>query len=1530
MSAKNMVTKLLHTSVFALVVALSGNVQAAELSITDNPLFLSGTVPPLNLLVMGRDHKLYYEAYNDASDLDNDGVLDTKYRGYILKSPAPAAGSNDSLYKIDYYGYFDSYKCYNYVGGLFDPVSTTTTKTCSGYWSGDYLNYLTTSRIDALRKVLYGGDRSTDTASDTVLERSYIPQDAHSWGKEYTNVATDGFNISQYTPFAIPTAGQRYLFANTTPRSNVANGSGVYALLPLLRKTTVADTVRIWNWVSKEVPVAHVASGSIDGVAGTPVVTDYTVRVKVCKAGLEETNCQRYPGSGTPTFKPTGLLQSYGEGASPRMFFGLMTGSYRKNTSGGVLREPMGSLTNMFSAGNAATDEISPITGIFSGVNGIITTFNRLHTTGFGTTFSYTCGLASATTVITEGQCQMWGNPIAEIMYEGERYLAGKAKSPAFDIAGDIGEENQLPGGGLPLVATWTDPYASQPQCAKPFQTVISDINPSYDTDQLPGAVAAFTAGTQPPNDLSPVLNVGTLADTIWTNEFGGPRTVFIGQNATINNGAPTAKTVTSFRNIRGLAPEEPTKRGGYYSASVAYHGHINDIGTDAGSQKITTFAVALASPLPRISIPVGSGTVTLVPFAKSVANGAPAPPVVAGNIDQRSGSFQPTNQIVDFYVDTITPTSGTFRVNFEDVEQGADHDMDAIATYTYNVVGSQVQITVASPYAAGGITQHMGYIISGTTHDGIYLEIRDQITGNAYATDPDYFLDTPPGFNPAVSGDPPAPATTLGWADATILAALPFNHTRTFDVGTAAGAILLKDPLWYAAKWGSFKNDANNSNANNLPDVAAEWDENGDGTPDNYFLVTNALTLGEKLDAAFREILDDVGSASSASVNTGSISSETRVYQAKFNSADWTGQLLSFQVLPDNPVTTTVNEAGTLSAPEWDAGLEVPAHGSRVIITTNTDSGANVAAPFRWASIGANRQAQLKLSSTDTRGAARLDYLRGDTANEQDNAGLFRNRSEAAPPDATTTLILGDIVSSSPIYVGRPAFNYSDTLESAAYSTFVSSNANRTKMVYVGANDGMLHGFDATTGAERLGFIPGGVFGNLLELTKPNYTHRFFVDGTPTVGDAFYGGNWHTVLLGSLNKGGKSIFALDITNPSGYAEASASSVFRWEFTDADLGYTYSRPAIVRMHNGKWAAVFGNGYNSTGATGNAFLYIVDIETGSIIKKISTGAGAVGTPNGLATPAAVDTNGDSIVDYVYAGDLLGNLWKFNVRDSNTANWDVAYINGGVKTPLFVATDGTLRQPITSKPEVGRGPKGVGMVVLFGTGKFLEQIDKDPTQTQSFYGVLDANTGTLTDTVSDRSALQQQTILVEQTFTFGSVTVPLRVTSQNAINAVQRGWFMDFLSPTAPFFRKEMQVSNSVLRNGRVIFTTLIPDSDPCSSGGTSWLMEMDALSGARLNESPFDNNRDGVFTTGDYVTIMIGGVPTLVPVSGMQSEVGIAQGPGILFDPGTSGGPAREYKYLSGSTSNASGSNLQRIVENPGPNATGRQSWRQIK
>ena len=729
------------------------------------------------------------------------------------------------------------------------------------------------------------------------------------------------------------------------------------------------------------------------------------------------------------------------------------------------------------------------------------------------------------------------------------------------------------------------------------------------------------------------------------------------------------------------------------------------------------------------------------------------------------------------------------------------------------------------------------------------------------------------------------------------------------------------KNMLWLAGKYGGFVD----ANGDGIPQTS-EWDADGDGIPDNYVLATQPQSLIAGLNKAFAFIDQRTSSASSASVNSGSISSDSRVYQARFNSANWTGELLSYQV----------NSDGSLTDPDdpgnWEAGKKIPASGLRQIITTNSNGAA---VPFAWSNLDSTRRGQLHANTTVAQD--KLNYLRGDASKEEANRGAFRDRASK----------LGDIVNSVPVFVGRPLFTHPDTLESQPYSTFRTTQKNRTGVVYVGANDGMLHAFNAADGTELFAYIPGPVFPKLTchtcgagmesrDLTSPSYikTHQFFVDGLPTMGDVFFNNAWHTVLVGGLNQGGQGMYALDITTPANFTEANAASLVLWEFTDtndADLGYTFTQPSIVRLHNGQWAAVFGNGYNNSqpdgraSTTGYAVLYIVNMQTGSVIRKISTQAGLVLTPNGLATPAVVDLDGDAMADYVFAGDLLGNMWKFDIRDTNPANWRVAYTDGsGKSAPLYVAKDSaTNRQPITDRPEVGRGPGGVEMLVLFGTGKYLEPPDKlrpTPALVQSFYGIIDTNTGIASnDIVSGRSTLQQQTIDVETTVTIDNKQYNVRVTSKHKGSNVD-GWYIDLVSPTQGY-QAEKQVSRPLLRNGRIIFTTLIPDSDPCNFGGTSWLMELDALTGSRLEQSPFDLMPDNQFSDEDMVTVTVDGTPVTVPVSGLQSTVGITPMPGVMVDPER---PV-EYKYTPGTSGE-----IAVIVENPGTDSAGRKAWRQLQ
>ncbi len=348
------------------------------------------------------------------------------------------------------------------------------------------------------------------------------------------------------------------------------------------------------------------------------------------------------------------------------------------------------------------------------------------------------------------------------------------------------------------------------------------------------------------------------------------------------------------------------------------------------------------------------------------------------------------------------------------------------------------------------------------------------------------------------------------------------------------------------------------------------------------------------------------------------------------------------------------------------------------------------------------------------------------------------------------------------------------------------------------------------------------------------------------------------------------------------------------------------------------------------------VYIVDLETGALIKKIDTGVGMSqdptntakapkNRPNGFATLAPVDVDGDNKIDYIYGGDLFGNLWRIRLTSSGeTLSTTLTKI---FKACASNTCSTSNAQPITTRPSVIRHPSGSGNVIFFGTGKFIETIDKVAKNggLQSFYGIWDKNPSISDNTaLVSRSSLQQQKILVEKNFEFTTkegdkTSYPLRVTSETAPNwTSQKGWYIDLQDPGNAQVTGERQVTNSVVRNGRVIFTTLIPTEDPCRAGGESWLMELSAATGSRLDMTPFDLNKDDRFTSADYVEIVVDNKKIMVPVSGRKLEGGAAATPSVTGAEGQ-----REFKYIS------TAGGLEVVKENPGTTDTDRQSWRQL-
>lgn len=1574
----------------ALSITICTNAKPAALNISDSPLYIGANIPPLVMMNISKDQQLYKKAYNDYSDIDGDGTIETTYN-----------------HAINYYGYFDSTKCYNYStsNNRFEPIAVSSTKYCDGVsggrWSGNFLNWVAMSRMDAVRKLLYGGMRSTDSSTGTVLERAYLPTDAHSWVKYY-----NGSDISKLTPYnpattsptgtisgangsyaaatvtlgtgtkqfisgsasvclgdqlkvyltstpasymlgyvsTIRTGGTNYSTGNTQNCATsfeitvdasgggvVGSGSGTAWTFENLSQTGIsfcnttigADTgANKLSHTNTNTPLIRVALGnfslwtanerwqcywkeesrstsgtaafggarsngnvySLSGVTASafePVRAthgqtpyDFVARVQACVSTLlGAEKCKEYPGG---NFKPIGLLQVYGD--TGLLKFGLMTGTYVKNISGGVLRKNIRDFSDEVNTTTDGTFKATPATG------GIVNTLNKMRIFGYdysdGTYLDATGDNCTfQLTNITEGSCTSWGNPMSEIYYESLRYLAGKTVTTAYN-ADDTGKIAGL------TTATWSDPLSSSNYCAA---LNVLNFNASVSTNDYDLAATTLgDLGKAGESVSSWADKIGVVAASPNTSDNINGNSYFIGRSGAGTNELCDSKTVTGLGSIAGICPEGPTLLGSYLMPGLAYLAHTNKIRTDITvpttdykSLKVTTYGISLATNVPQIVVPVPGSTTGQKVIIQP-----------AYRLDTGTGFGG--GALVDLKLvsqsSTSTTATGRVYITWEDSEQGGDYDQDmwGVLTYTLNTATNSIAVTTNSIAASTANGQGFGYVITGTTKDGPHFH--SGILGFNY-TDP-----------LGVTG-----CTNCNVGDA------PTTVTYTLGASTAAN---LQDPLWYTAKWGGFKELRNTDGTlqtnGDKPYTTAQWDIKtttgtigADGTPDNYFLVSNANGLESALDKTFTAILA-TSSAASVATNSSSLKTGSKVYQARFNSNDWSGQLLAL------PISLTGVVADS-SAADWDAGqvINTQSATSRVILAYNPTLATPDGIAFRWSNLSTAQQTTL--NGGDSRGSQRLDYLRGDATNEGGGSTDFRKRS---------TSKLGDIVDSNPSYVAAiPSAGYFDS----AYSTFRAGfvTTPRAAMLYTGANDGMLHGFDAATGQEKIAYIPNKVFANLPLLTSQGYGttigHKYFVDGSPTVEDAQISGTWKTVLVGGLGKGGQGYYALDVTNPTNFTEANAASLVLWEFTDAhdrDLGYSFSVPVIKKMANGKWAAIFGNGYNNSEADGNASttgraaLFIVFLQegvdgtwtSGTDYIKIVTSVGSTGTPNGLATPATLDTQGDDVVDYIYAGDLQGNMWKFDVTNTTPSSWAIAFSG----TPLYTAQDASNNpQPITSKPEIALHPNG-GYLIAFGTGKYLGTTDTTgPHSAQTLYGIWD-NAAAVS---GNRTNLQQQTVL-------GFVTVgtdQYPITSTTAVNyPTKKGWYMDFYNSATT---GERDVFSPILDTGIITFTSVVPPaSTNLCDPGTSFFYDLDVITGGRLAESPYDVNNDGVINSSD--TVVFGGVN--VVVSGRKSKIGITPTPTIIGAGGDS-----KYQVTSGSTGGT-----ESVLKNV-PGSSGRVTWREI-
>ncbi|MFK3649357.1 pilus assembly protein [Lysobacter enzymogenes] len=1552
-----------------------------DYELATQPLYVGGNAPPLLMLVASRDEQLFDKAYADYTDLDGDGVVDSTYNN-----------------GFDYEGYFDPFLCYAYNAGVFSAAGgRNADHKCSGNWSGNFLNWVTMSRVDMLRYVLYGGNRSVDVAGQTVLERAHLPNDTHSWAKIYT-----GSDIASYVGSGVAVSNNTATFcnvslgANEPPLMRVAGGSFV-------------------NWAETEVNqcLNKGALGKDDeGDPDRPdASTDFIVKVQVCNgSGERESFCSQY-GTG---YKPTGLLQQFGENGKLR--FGLVSGSYSKPRAGGVLRKNIGLFAGNGSnpAVCAEGDEVRLSDGTFcnqdNNQQGVINALRRFRLVGWtggdtnswrgpgkGVAWGDDCrgwGVMNRTSVGNgtlndpgggDWKCTPWGNPVAEMYAEALRYIAGET-TPSTAFSGDTANDIQS---GQPA---WVDPYGKKDgvyggnaYCASCSVLILSSGSPSYD-GEVPAVARLGTtaeASTKALGDAEDITGksffVGSAAGTSASDL------------ADSSNFVCLSTRIGDLSYVRGICDDSPQREGSYLVAGLARAAYAADLRSNNIENKppsakvnVTTFAVELADTMPKLDIRTGAGTVSLTPYCKADPIGTPDEKkrrtcqlgdtlagkqvatvgkryVYGRDISANGGSYMfswdgsPLGESNDrdfgymltycvgsaCYDDTNPANNGTYRGY--DICWAAADSPDCGGDGRPSVGPNDVLVRTEMISASSSNALMVGFSAIGTTNDGLYQQVLRKrspgLTGKVYnllngATSDD---DKYPMLEPTVADDM--------WAHPKVVKLTP--------AGRATSS--LQSPLWYAAKYGTSTGDLD-------LDGRPDWDEDGDGQPDNYLKARNPAKLKSELARLIGKAAGIApvtgGAASGVRLTAGSSVSLVSSFKLSAGKNDWNGDLVAYDLNPD----------GSLGAKRWSAAdvlntqTVAKNRSFRLFInptTINVDTGARVGKGYDIRGTLAEVMAQ-RSGDGVPRNVRDLFGL-GDTdkawlGNVSDDTLIdYMSGAYNGPPFRKRPSLLGDIVNSSvEVLTSKDDYGYGawanhadkdqkgkewKTTLAAAYETHLQRKrkaADAFDAALVGSNDGMVHVFSLATGSERVAFISSSAREKMGQVANPSYRHQFIADGEISSGDIYAGSRFYTFAVAAMGGGSKSVIAMP--------EGSTSELYglwdmNWELRGTegthklldDLGYVFGRPLLVPITGEtpggapRWVALFGNGVNSY--TGDPVLYVVDAAYGGILARLKPSDTGYRGKNGLFNIAPVALyNNDGVVDTVYGGDLQGNVWKFDLSSVSPAQWKVAFAG----KPLFTATDGNGKaQPITGGLEVARAPGG-GTFVSFGTGRYFAVGDNivpaDP-QVQSFYGIYDrcAAADCTTPIADGRKQLARQTVTEGKT-SDGYLT---RNISDNPPG--RNGWYLDLrVGDSAGTGERFIGVPR--LQNGKVVFIAYQPLGNDCQAGGRNWRYAVDLLSGGGA--------MGGVSARPGGTSICTGNCGAVSSaeetVSPPQTKLNVLTPPppsGQLIGCGTDDPACAKPESLSAALAQQRCSMVLSVPGAAGlylPRPCGRQSWRQVR
>ncbi len=1370
---------------------LSAMVQALELS--QQPLFTGQANKPVVMLAMSRDQELSYKAYPDYSNLSG---------GYLR--PQDTTYRND----FEYYGYFNPKWCYDYMANstaisasYYEPSSLAVNHKCTGKWSGNFLNWATMTRMDILRKVLYGGKRAVDSAASsnsaamTVLERAYLPKDAHAFAKVYNG--SDGA-VSDYTPYTDSTI--------TLCNVSTASDTGGYPVIRVAKGSWYNwshTEIQQCQWRTTTTQLTTLPASRNTSPPLSQRNAELVAKVNVCVPGKDvagniynpsvsstaTAGCFSYE---TGSYKPVGVLQKKYESIN----FGLVTGSWSSPGNGGVLRKKAGALAGIPYTGTDTVNEFSVATGVFNrNLKGIIHNLNLFRIAKYS---------FDATTGDTHyGGTQDWRNPIGEIYAEAIRYLVGK-KSASFD-ADDAGHLSDLT-----RVATWDDPVPAAAWCINCSIIILSSGPNSFDGDDLTDHYLKTLNA-----DLTRTA-LNSLVDKIGEYEFGAQTNSFflgLADNASLSSQCEVASLKLSA--LRGRCPEFASSKGTYDVAGLAYFARMNDMRPDlTGKQVISTYAVELSEGLPSFTMPVGNGEVSIVPVCTS------------GN---HSSSCSLVGVRVEQIITDINgrPVSGSYLFYWEDQPDGTwDYDMDAVQRLKFCVGAAcgtavntgQIKVENSLPYWATGNTRmHMSYSIIGIGNDSGVQKNQWVTRGNYDAHNLGYNTQTDAPLAWYNTLDETAPDPLPANTDTNIYL---ISKTYTASAGSLAASLTsLRTPLFYAAKYGKFK-DTNN---NNRPDVVSEWDakdiqgrDQADGFPDNYFMMKNPALLESGIVAIIEGIARENANGAGVATNSTRLDEGTFVYQALFNTIGWHGEIRAYKA-------SAISSADFQSV--WTTKGKFTSASNRHLFSFNPQARA----PFEfnlsnWGSLSSEQKTAL--GSSDTIGQNVMRWVTGE-----DVTG-YRTRHM---PDGTRNL-LGDVVNSTPVFAGGGSEGHEKLpteYGSASYKAYIDDiKSKRMGVLYASANDGMLHAINANCtmtvvgdcGKELFAYIPSPIYEKLPLLAASGYgttaRHQYLVDGPVVVGDAYIrvpgasSRQWRNLLVGTMGAGARGLFVLDITEPDKFGVDNVL----FEITASDMpeiGNVIGRPFIAPVAGG-WKLVLGNGYNST--DGRAYLLVIDLEDPLNTTKSRAVPTNSTNNNGLAGPTLYRALLTEAVSRAYAGDHLGNLWRFNLPDS-IASARPAFGSSPNYTPLFVAKNTSDQlQPISAAPTLGfKSGTSVGgadaVMVYFGTGSYLNENDVGNTNIQSFYGIADNLVGA--------SAISGRSNLHGKTMTASTTTRDVDDSGRGAQNpnwASHNGWYLDLVAG-------ERVVSKAMLAYDRVIFSTLIPRANTCEFGGTGWLMEL---------------------------------------------------------------------------------------------------------